>query len=105
MLFSELSPPVLPSEVGVMLYYLKSSRDDFGFLAQDAAHGVEVFVADLCVQLLRGVQLQLLGLGGELLGSLALLLGGKLFGGKLHVGCQKNKNEADVLKETPGETH
>ena len=64
---------------------LKGGGDYLGLLAEGSAYGVEVLVSDLGVQLLCGVELELLGLGGQVLAALPLLLLGKLLRGQLHV--------------------
>lgn len=70
-------------------HYLKCSGDDFCSLAQHRADGVEVLVSDLCIEFLRGIQLQLLRFCREVFPTLPLLLGSELFRREFHIGCQK----------------
>lgn len=72
--------------------HLKGCWDDLGFLAQHWPHSIEVLVSDFSVQLFSWVQLEFLGLCGEIFATLTLLLRGKLLRREFHICYQMQRD-------------
>lgn len=72
---------------------LKGCWDDFSLLAQRCSDSVEVFVSDLCVQLLGWVELQLLALCEQIFAALALFFLCELLRRQLDITCGSEGEE------------